>query len=180
MQQPNETRYKMAMNEIKLRAIEPEDLELLYEIENDSELWNVGVTNVPYSQFSLRQYIANTQNDIYADRQLRLMIENAKGDVVGIADITDYDPRHNRAETGIVVIKKWRRQGFAIKALEMLKDYARRIVHLHKIYAIVSEDNAIAESLFIKAGFVKETVLKDWLYDGKGYRDASVMSYICE
>ena len=35
---------------IRLRAIEPEDLDLLYLIENDTRLWNVGTTNVPYSR----------------------------------------------------------------------------------------------------------------------------------
>ncbi|MCH5310624.1 MAG: GNAT family N-acetyltransferase [Prevotella sp.] len=168
------------MNEIKLRAIEPEDLELTYEIENNKELWNVGITNVPYSRFSIRQYIANTQNDIYADKQLRLMIENAEGTVVGIADLANYDPRHNRAEVGIVIIDKWRRRGIATKALEAVKNYASRIIHLHKLYAIISEDNTIAEKLFNTAGFTQESMLKDWLYDGSEYKDALLMSYICE
>ena len=35
---------------VHLRAIEPEDLDLLYRIENDVKLWNVGTTNVPYSR----------------------------------------------------------------------------------------------------------------------------------
>ena len=43
----------MPMNKIKLRAIEPEDLEVLYKIENDVRLWNIGVTNVPYSKYTL-------------------------------------------------------------------------------------------------------------------------------
>ena len=32
---------------IRLRALEPEDLDILYAIENDADLWNVGITNVP-------------------------------------------------------------------------------------------------------------------------------------
>ena len=35
---------------IHLRALEPEDLDMLYQIENNRELWSVGVTNVPYSR----------------------------------------------------------------------------------------------------------------------------------
>ena len=81
---------------------------------------------------------------------------------------------------GIVIMDKWRRHGFATKALEKVKDYASRIIHLHKLYAIVSEDNTIAEKLFNKAGFTQESVLKDWLYDGREYKDALLMSYICE
>ena len=45
------------MKRIQLRAIEPEDLELLYSIENDMSVWNVGMTNVPYSKFALNEYL---------------------------------------------------------------------------------------------------------------------------
>lgn len=38
---------------IHLRAIEPEDLDVLYNIENDTEVWNVSTTNVPYSRYIL-------------------------------------------------------------------------------------------------------------------------------
>lgn len=31
----------MEMKEVRLRAMEPEDLDLLYKIENDERLWNV-------------------------------------------------------------------------------------------------------------------------------------------
>ena len=70
---------------VKLRALEPEDLEMLYTIENNQSEWNVGATNVPYSRYVLRDYIANTASDIYADRQLRLMVDNGSGETVSIA-----------------------------------------------------------------------------------------------
>ena len=60
------------MNTIHLRAIEPEDLDFLYRIENDVKLWNVGITNVPYSRYALHDYVANASGDIYTDHQVRL------------------------------------------------------------------------------------------------------------
>ena len=89
--------------QIDLRAMEPEDLDLLYKVENDVSLWGVGVTNVPYSRYTLHNYIANAVGDIYTDKQVRLMIENQNHETVGIVDITDFDPRHMRAELGIVI-----------------------------------------------------------------------------
>ena len=88
---------------VKLRAIEPEDLDILYRIENDMSLWNDSVTSVPYSRYILYDYIANTKNDIYTDRQVRMMIENEKQEVVGIIDLINFEPKHLRAEIGIVV-----------------------------------------------------------------------------
>lgn len=61
---------------VTLRAMEPEDLDALYRIENDRQLWNIGSTNVPYSRYALHNYIADAKNDIYIDGQIRMMIEN--------------------------------------------------------------------------------------------------------
>ena len=35
---------------VRLRAMEPEDLDALYRIENDRDVWDVGENNVPYSR----------------------------------------------------------------------------------------------------------------------------------
>ena len=59
---------------VRLRAMEPEDLELLYQIENEPELWQVGCTNVPYSRYLLRDFITRSTGDIYTDKQVRLCL----------------------------------------------------------------------------------------------------------
>ncbi len=76
--------------------MEPEDLDVLYQIENDPGTWCVGVVNVPYSRYLLHDYIANATGDIYADKQVRLMIENVEGACVGMVDLVNFDPRHSR------------------------------------------------------------------------------------
>ena len=93
----------MNLPTITLRALEPEDLDELYAIENDTEIWDVGHTNVPYSRYALHDYIAHASADIYADRQVRLMIVSGEGRAVGLVDVVNYDPQHQRAEVGIVV-----------------------------------------------------------------------------
>ena len=160
---------------IRLRAIEPEDLDLLYRIENDRELWNVGSTNVPYSRYTLHDYLATSSDDIYADRQVRLVIENCEGEAVGLADIVRFEPQHQRAETGIVILNHQRRRGYALAALFQLSEYALNILHLHQLYAVVKADNEAAMHLFSAARFVPQTMLKDWLFDGRNYHDAWLM-----
>ena len=160
---------------VSLRAIEPEDLDALYAIENDMSLWNVGVTSVPYSRYTLYDYIANSKNDIYTDRQVRLMIENDNGEVVGIVDLINFDPKHMRAEVGIVIENKYRNRGFAKAAISKIKDYSTGILHLHQIYAYVDKDNIQSLRLFEKCGFIRSTELKDWLFDGKNYHDALLL-----
>ena len=46
---------------VRLRAMEPEDLEVMYAMENDSQTWDVTNFTVPYSRFVLKQYIENSE-----------------------------------------------------------------------------------------------------------------------
>lgn len=168
----------MMEEKIRLRAIEPEDLDALYMIENDVSLWNVGRTNVPYSRYTLHDYIAHASNDIYTDRQVRLIIENEQNEVVGIADIVSFDPQHLRAELGIVIKSAYRRQGVAMAALGEILHYAHRILHLHQVYVIIDEQNTAALQLFNRLTFMESARLTDWLYDGSQYHDALLMQRI--
>lgn len=162
---------------IRLRAIEPEDLDYLYRIENDKRLWDVGETNMPYSRYALHEYVANCPTDIYTDKQLRLMILSPEGETVGMVDLMNFDPRHQRAEIGIVVDKLHRRCGYAQAAIEEIKNYSIEIIHLHQLYAIVSKNNAHSLGLFQQAGFEATVTLKDWLFNGEKFRDAILFQY---
>ena len=160
---------------VHLRAIEPEDLDMLYRIENDVKLWNVGVTNVPYSRYALHDYVANASGDIYADHQVRMIVENAHQALVGIADIVDFDASNRRAEIGLVIEQPFRCQGYGFSAMQELARYALEVLHLHQLYAIIDVNNESCLQLFRQLGYRESAHLKDWLYDGRKYRDAIVM-----
>lgn len=163
--------------DVKLRAIEPEDLDMLYTIENDDELWGVGTTNVPYSRYTLYDYVANAKNDIYTDRQVRLIVENHSGTAVGMVDIIDFDPRHMRAEIGIVIQKAHRRRGYAAAALAKAVSYAVQTLNLHQLYAIVPADNDASATLFENNGFKRAAELKDWLKTGGEFQNAWLFQF---
>ena len=98
---------------LQLRAIEPEDLDIMYAMENDPQTWDVTNFNVPYSKFVLRQYIENSQCDMFADRQLRLMIERREDKVViGTIDVTDFAPAHSRGEIGVAIDRSVSRKDY--------------------------------------------------------------------
>ena len=163
------------MKQVHLRAIEPEDLDMLYRIENDVKLWNVGITNVHYSRYALHDYVANASDDIYADHQVRLIVENGQKQVVGIADIVDFDPGNRRAEIGLVIEQPFRGQGYGLSAMKELQRYALEVLHLHQLYAIIDVQNEACLQMFRQLGYHESSCLKDWLYDGREYRDAIVM-----
>ncbi len=162
---------------VRLRAIEPEDIDLLYDVENDRSLWMLGNTNVPYSKELLRSYILGTTGDIYTDKQLRLIIEadvegKSEPVIIGMADLVRFDPRNSRAEVGIVILNAYRRHGYASYVLERLSAYAKDLLHLHQLYAIIPADNRVSRKLFAKCGFNECAQMDDWIYDGTGYKCA--------
>ena len=162
---------------IRLRTLEPEDLDLLYQIENERSLWHVSSSNVPYSRYALRNFIANTGNDIFADRQLRQIVEDDLGKAVGIVDLVNFDPRNQRAEVGIIIAKDRQQQGYGTQTLEALIDYCREMLQLHQLYAYVPCFNKASHQLFLKAGFVEQNRLKDWLLHNNQFVDAWLMQY---
>lgn len=163
------------MGKIRIRAIEPEDLDFLYTIENDVSLWNVGTTNVPYSRYTLHDYIAHANDDIYSDRQVRLIVEDEEGKTVGIADVVNFDPQHLRAELGIVIQKSYRHLGYASAAIKEMLHYSLRVLHLHQVYVIIDSQNEIARKLFNKLAFKESARLSHWLFDGHEFHDAILM-----
>jgi len=155
----------------RLRAPEPEDLDCMYQFENTPSLWEVGNATGPYSRFYLKQYLETNKNDIYSDGQLRLMIESPEKKVVGIIDLFNFEPFHNRAEVGIVIDTAHRASGIGKLSLLLLVDYCFSYLGLHQLYAYIDVTNTASRRLFQKCGFEECASLKDWIRTGKTYRD---------
>ncbi|MBQ1798436.1 MAG: N-acetyltransferase, partial [Muribaculaceae bacterium] len=62
-------------DKVRLRALEPTDVDWLYTAENDSRLWAVTDTVAPFSRQLMWQYLKDYNADIYHTRELRLVVE---------------------------------------------------------------------------------------------------------
>lgn len=165
-------------NKLKLRAVEPEDLDLMYLIENDTELWPFGQASVPFSHYALKQYIAESCNDFFHDRQLRLVLETPDGNSVGFVDLQNYSPLHHRAEVGIVVVPEKQRQGLAAEALRLLAQYVSVHLGIHQLFALIPASNKASMRLFKKCGYKETATLQDWLNSPKGWQSVKVFQQI--
>ena len=154
---------------VYLRALEPEDLDFVHEIENDEDFWEISSTQAPYSKFLIRQYIENAHRDIYDIKQLRLVICTKRGRPVGLIDVYDLEPRDKRAAIGILIAnKKDRKKGFGSESLALLCDYCFTHLGLHQVYASVTSNNEESKRVFESNGFRKIGLKKDWtLFNGK-------------
>ena len=120
---------------ISLRALEPSDLELLYQWENNPLVWHLSNTTAPFSKHILKEYIENAKHDIYVTKQLRLIINTPKYGPIGCIDLFDFDPTNQRAGIGILIADDQHRgKGYASEALEILCNYCFSTLHLHQLY----------------------------------------------
>ena len=165
---------------IFLRALEPEDLEFVYAIENDESIWEVSNTQTPYSKFLIRQYLKNAQQDIYEAKQIRLAIckiDTAKA--IGLIDLFDFDARNKRAGLGIIIQTETNRnQGWGKEALDLLVNYSFQKLQVHQLYANIGANNVASLKLFTTFGFQEIGVKKEWnLLNGK-YHDEFIFQLI--
>ena len=140
---------------IYLRALEPEDLEFVHSIENDTNLWHLSDTQTPYSRFLIKQYLKNAQQDIFEAKQLRLAISNTENQTIGLIDVFDFDIKNKRAGIGILIQDiANRNQGYGKEALELLvKTISDEAEALGKkyIYALIKNKPLI--DVYKKVGF---------------------------
>lgn len=167
-------------NHLRLRAPEPEDLELFYRWENDTSLWQHGPTITPISRFVLREYLQNCDKNIYTTGQLRLMIEthSSPSTTIGTIDLFDFDPYNNRIFLGMLIDKAYQHQGYGQEALALTIHYCFAHLHLHQLCVHIPISNHPCIALYRKNGFTDSGLLKDWIRREKGYEDVHLMQLI--
>ncbi len=167
---------------LRLRALEPEDVDLLFEWENDPSVWSVSNTLAPFARFQIEDYIMNTPNEPFKSLQLRLMIDLREPwkdqKTIGTIDLFDIDPLHHRAGLGILIREPFRQQGYGLEAMNILLAYVFGTLHLHQLYCNISPHNASSLKLFEKSGFVLCGTKKDWLFDGEKWQDELMFQLI--
>ncbi|MBE9484121.1 MAG: GNAT family N-acetyltransferase [Bacteroidetes bacterium] len=171
----------MRSENLQLRALEPSDIDLLYKWENDTSIWHLSNTLAPFSRFALEQYVMNAGDDIFATRQLRLMIDLHTEDparTIGCIDLFDFDPVNLRAGLGILFVEQERGKGFASEALDIMIDYAFSRLKLHQLFSNVISGNTASLELFKKKQFSVIGVKKEWLWSENAWIDEYLLQLI--
>jgi len=157
---------------IRLRAVEPEDLDRLYAWENNPQLWDVGNTRNPYSRYVLKQYIINSDKDIYETRQLRLMMVSVlTGETVGTVDLFDFDIHNSRIALGLFVDAAYQGKGYAKQSLHLVEEYVFGYLKINQLYCHIAENNTPSIRLFEQENYYKNGLLKDWIKTVNGFEN---------
>ena len=164
---------------IYLRALEPEDIDLLFEWENNVEFWKISDTIQPFSRYALEKYIASV-HDIHSQGQLRLIIcDSRTNEAVGCVDLFDFSAIHQRVGCGILIADESNRnKGYASESITVVSQYCFSILDCHQVYCNILEDNIMSIKLFEKVGFKKVGIKKDWIRIEGVYYDEFLYQYL--
>lgn len=163
------------MKELRLRAVEPEDVDFILECENDAQAWRWSDYKAPLSRSQLMTYALTYDADPFSAKQLRLIAEY-DGKPVGIADLFDISAPDSRSTAGIAIHPDFRHHGYGGKTLAKLKEYCSGRLGLRQITAEVATENKAALSLFEKEGFQRLCTLPSWHRIGPLFHDFILFS----
>tara|TARA_B110001454_G_scaffold31738_1_gene31073 strand:- start:14421 stop:14939 length:519 start_codon:yes stop_codon:yes gene_type:complete len=159
------------INEYILRALEPDDLDILYDTENDKSLWKYSNTSSPFSKHSLKKFIENSHLDIIEHKQVRLVLSDKNNLPFGFIDLFKYDMINKRAGVGIIIFEKYRSRGLGSISLDLIENYVKKYIPIHQLYANISSENIESIKLFEKHNYLKVGNKKDWIYYNNKYFD---------
>lgn len=164
---------------ILLRALEPEDVDVLYEWENDHASWHLSNTLTPFSRFVLEQYVMNSHEDIHKTRQLRMMVESLSEEKpVGAVDLFEFEPVHQRVGLGLMIVKPERQKGYASEAIDLVTGYCFNTLMTRQVFCNITPDNKASLHLFQKKGFKITGRKKDWLRWNNQWHDELMLQLI--
>ena len=164
--------FSLKGEHIYLRALESDDLDFLYKIENNTEVWEISGTTTPYSRQVLQLYLDNAHRDIYEVKQLRLCICTIDNKAIGLIDLFDFDPKNRRAGIGIIIASEQSRNlGYGAEALELLCGYCRVTLEMHQLYCNILAHNQASIHLFQKLGFDQVGIKKDWIVRNGNFKN---------
>ena len=156
---------------LRLRALEPSDLEMVYDTENDKSLWVYSNTSSPFSKHTLKKFIENSHLDIIEHKQVRLVLSDKNNLPFGFIDLFKYDMINKRAGVGIIIFEKYRSRGLGSISLDLIENYVKKYIPIHQLYANISSENTESIKLFEKHNYLKVGNKKDWIYYNNKYFD---------
>lgn len=162
---------------IRLRAVEPEDVDFMLECESDPSACKWSDYTAPLSRQQLLTYALTYDADAFSAGQLRLIAVSGEGEMVGIVDFYDISAKDSKAKIGLTINPRQRRRGYGKQALLAAIDYARNILGLNQLTSKVSTQNSEALRLFVEVGFRQVAILPDWHRIGSDFHDFALLTF---
>ncbi len=161
---------------IRLRALEPEDMEALRATVNDPEIERmVGGWSFPVS----KQQQMDWYNRTISDPNNHRFAIDFEGSFMGISTLTDIDWKNRSAFHGIKLTNDAPKgQGFGFDAVAAVMKYAFEELQLYRLYSRILEYNIPSQKLYAKCGWIKEGAYRQSVFKDNAYHDESLIAIL--
>lgn len=165
---------------LRLRAIEREDVRYYYEWVNDPDVTRGLAMYLPLSTQDENKWFERQQERDPHERPLAIELRAGDGwKLIGNCGVFDIDWVSSSAELGILIGDKsvWN-QGLGTQVMILLLRHCFETLNLNRVFLRVFGENARARRCYQKVGFVDEGRMRQGVYKNGKYDDVHVMSVL--
>jgi RimJ/RimL family protein N-acetyltransferase len=165
---------------VRLRPLEPEDLEHAYTWMNDPEVTYFLGMRYPISRVEEDRWLREASANNFASG-VRLAIETKEGVLIGSIDLRNTSPEDRRAGLGIVIGEpEYWSKGYGADAIMTVLRFAFHQMNLNRVFLEAFESNERALACYRKSGFREEGRLRQDRFKHGRYWDTIVMGVLRE
>lgn len=152
----------LSSDNLRLRPVEPSDVDFLLQADSDSEQWILNDMLAPPSRDLVSRYVDCYRMDPFGEGELRLVAE-AGGIRVGVVDLYNISPRNLTACIAIYILPAYRRKGLAVRSLTLMEEYAGQVLAIRLLCAKINQANRPSMELFHGVGFEEAGAIPRWI-----------------
>lgn len=156
---------------VVLRPLDVRDAEALFSAHGDPEAHFFWASPAHASVEETARYIEQT---LTLPGAHAWAITEAGGEALG--RIALFVLREGVGEIGIILRRQAQGRGLAHKALQLVEAHAFGDLDLHRLAADIDPDNSASISLFLRAGYQREGLLRGNWKTHLGVRDSVIMA----
>jgi len=168
-------------DEMILRKIIPQDIDPLFEIYNNENLFKYSPNMQKKNRATVENMIGHFERDFHKGKEIFLGIctSDNPDSIVGVAEIFDYDKDVNMVTIGYRLNDRFWGKGFATQAVKALIGYLFTEIGINRIQAFVMPENEKSLNVLRRNGFVEEGVIRQgYIWKGKGTVDLTLFSML--
>ncbi|MCH8065015.1 MAG: GNAT family N-acetyltransferase [Chloroflexi bacterium] len=175
-------------NLVRLRALEPSDLERVYSWINDREVTRYIAARYPMSRADEERWLRGSSPNSFGGG-VQLAIEVKNGEVqnggtnevahIGNIDLVEVRPEDRKAGLGVMIgDKDYWSNGYGTDAVVTILRFAFHEMNLNRVWLHAFDFNERAQACYRKCGFQEEGRLREHYYTEGRYCDSVVMAVL--
>lgn len=161
---------------VRLRALEPSDADEVWRWHQDHEFHVLDGWVYPSPRSQIAELIERVSAPSYSG--VWLGIETESGELIGYTNLKRASEEHHSADFGIAIEREHWDGGYGTDAVRTMLRFGFTQMNLHRVALGVMDDNARAQRVYEKCGFVVEGRERESKFRNGAWHDLVRMSIL--